>query len=259
MAAPEHFEFAGGPVVVDTHACPGHDPEDNEDGVGVVALGEAGVALIVADGVGGHGNGAGAAEVAVDSLMRAAQSAGPDAKRLQSKLLEALEHANESIMEQFRGAATTVAVATILEGRLRAYHVGDSGVIVCSQRGRVKLRTVGHSPVGYAIGAGMIESSDVLEHDEHHLVSNVVGMEAMTIDVGTGFELAARDTVILATDGLLDNVSDEEVVECVRTGSLLESAESLRDLVRTRTQPASAIGKPDDHAFVLHRVRAGEG
>ncbi len=40
-----------------------------------------------------------------------------------------------------------------------------------------------------------------------HIVSNVVG-----VDVGSALELAARDTLLIASDGLVDNLKTEEIV-----------------------------------------------
>ena len=57
------------------------------------------------------------------------------------------------------GSATTLAVAEVVGQTVRTYHVGDSPIWVFGQRGRLKLQTVPHSPVGsicYVTGQGTV-------------------------------------------------------------------------------------------------------
>ena len=83
----------------------------------------------------------------------------------------------------------------------------------------------------------------------------MIGSEAMRIDVGSPVRLAARDTVLLASDGLADNLASDEIVEHIRKGSLLDAANELVAHARQRmNDPApSHPSKPDDLTFVLLR------
>ncbi len=87
----------------------------------------------------------------------------------------------------------------------------------------------------------------------------MLGTPEMRIDVGSPIELAPKDTVVLATDGLFDNMSEKEIVDAVRTGSLAKAGRKLlgtcrRRMVEPRTGQPS---KPDDLTFILYRRRTG--
>lgn len=160
-------------------------------------------------------------------------------------------------MRLSNGSATTMTVVTI-EGQIaRSYQIGDSEALVVGQRGRVKLQTTAHSPTGFAVEAGFLDQRDALHHEERHLVSNFLGTADMRIDVGAGVELRPRDTVLVASDGLTDNVHLEEIVEQIRKGPLSQSGAAVVDVARQRMTAASAgqPSKPDDLSLILFRKR----
>ncbi len=86
---------------------------------------------------------------------------------------------------------------------LRCYHVGDSELLAVGQRGRIKQRVVPHSPTGFAVEAGLLDEDEAVRHDQRHVLFNVIGSLDMRVEVGPALELAARDTVLLASDGLI--------------------------------------------------------
>lgn len=103
----------------------------------------------------------------------------------------------------------------------------------------------------------MLDAEEALHHDERHLVSNHIGMEGMRVEIGPEVVVAARDTLLLASDGLFDNVRDEEVIELVRKGDPEEAAQRLAELARRRMLDPTpgAPSKPDDLTFIVYRRR----
>lgn len=255
MEAPCRIELPGATAVAFTQ---GLDPEaGNQDAVACLDLGERGTVLVLADGAGGMPGGNQACALAVDAVVQAARDVDGVERPLQSAVLEAFDRASDAIRALGIGAASTLAVVTV-EGRsLRSYHAGDSGVLVTGQRGRERLATIAHSPTGYAVEAGYMSEAQALVHDERHLVSNLLGTDDMRIEVGPRIELSHFDTVVLASDGVLDNLRSEEVSELARTGGLLDAAGRLREetLRRMEIPSAGRPGKPDDLSFVLYRPR----
>ena len=73
--------------------------------------------------------------------------------------------------------------------------------------------------------------------------------------MGSALHLSARDTLCLASDGLADNLLTDEIVACIRAGSLAGAADALACAARERMlAPApDAPSKPDDPTFVLYR------
>ena len=148
-------------------------------------------------------------------------------------------------------------VAEIRDGSVRTFNTGDSEAMLVGGRGKIKLRTVAHSPVGYQVAAGVLREEEALHHELRHYITNVVGSGEMRIDVGPRTRVAARDTLVMGSDGLFDNVTMEEVVALVTQGPLDVAAETLVALARRRMEmPAmDEPSKPDDLTLILYRQR----
>ena len=196
-----------------------------------------------------------ASKITLRCLRTAVRQASEHGTPIRGAILDALENANRQVMDLGIGAATTFAALEVAGATLRPYHVGDSGILVVGQRRKVKLQTISHSPVGYAVESGLLDEHAAMHHDDRHVVSNMVGAADMRIEVGSPIRLAPRDTALIATDGLFDNLNPTEVVDIVRAGPLEQAANdlALRSAERMRTPEAKNPSKPDDLTFVLYR------
>ena len=78
----------------------------------------------------------------------------------------------------------------------------------------------------------------------------------MSISFGSTLQLAKRDTLLLASDGLFDNLYMEEIVEVIRKGPLASAAKKLVSLCQQRMQqPQQGIpSHADDLSFILYRL-----
>ena len=254
MDAPLTFDVAGGQVSLFGRGSPDKNTP-NEDCMAVLNVHGSMTVLAVADGLGGGREGKEAAAMAMTCLRDALAEAQTQRASPRSAVLNGLEQANRNIIERGIGSATTVIVAAIAGDFLRTYHVGDSGLLQIGQRGRIRQQTVAHSPVGFAQASGMLNEEEAIHHEERHLVSNTIGVVEMSIEVGPALKLNRRDTVLLASDGLFDNLRIEEIVSRVRAGELAKCAEKLQLSASHRmTTPHTAQpSKPDDLSFILYR------
>ena len=174
---------------------------------------------------------------------------------LRTAILNGIEAANDAVIAIGNGSATTLTVITI-EGLIaRSYQIGDSEAMVVGQRGLIKLQTTAHSPTGFAVEAGFLDHREALHHAERHLVSNFIGSADMRIDVGATVTLRPRDTIMLASDGLTDNVHLEEIVELVRKGPMAAAARAVVDKANRRMAGVRSgmPSKPDDLSLILFR------
>ena len=246
--------FAGGHVVACSERCPGED-RPNEDTVALLPAGDGAGLLVVADGMGGGRSGEAAARIAVQALAEAATGASPDEAGLRGALLDGVERANQGVLDLGVGAATTLSAVAVVGAQLRPVHVGDSDILLFGQRGRLHHQSVAHGPTGFAVEAGVLEPEAAVHHDERHLVSNLVGSREMRIEIGPALAMAAHDTLLLASDGVTDNLYASELVEICRRGPLQAAAAALRERVRERMAGAAGglPSKPDDFSFVLYR------
>ena len=247
-------DVAGGSAVALSRKDPSKQTE-NEDTAAVIPYGPGAAVLVVADGAGGLPAGKRASLTAVTTLAASLQTAMDKTMLLRTAILNGIEAANGAVLALANGSATTMTVITI-EGLIaRSYQIGDSEALVVGQRGLIKLQTTAHSPTGFAVEAGFLDEREALHHADRHLVSNFLGTSDMRIDVGAGVELRPRDTVLVASDGLTDNVHLDEIVEQVRTGGLVDSAAAVVKLAEERMSGAVSgqPSKPDDLSLILFR------
>jgi serine/threonine protein phosphatase PrpC len=82
-----------------------------------------------------------------------------------------------------------------------------------------------------------------------------MGSNDMRIEIGPRFPLAPRDTLLLASDGLFDNVLQDEIVEIIRKGPVGEAVAELWKLARQRMDGTDKDkpSKPDDFSAILFR------
>ena len=249
--------IGGGDLVAFTSRAPDKETE-NEDTLAAIPYGPAAAVLVVADGAGGLPGGKRASDTAVSMLEASLQRSMEETMLLRTAILNGIEAANQAVRDLANGSATTLTVVTI-EGRTaRTYQVGDSEALIVGQRGRVRAQTMAHSPTGFAVEAGFLDQRDALLHKDRHLVSNFIGTNEMRIDVGAPVQLNPKDTVMLASDGLTDNIHLDEIVDFIRKGPLDNALDAItrratrRMTVESKTMPS----KPDDLSVILFRKPA---
>jgi len=257
-AEPDSIELklGGGSVVAYTVRSPDKETE-NEDTVAAIPYGPHAVVLVVADGVGGLPGGRRASRTAATMLAESLHAAATETMLLRTAILNGIEAANQAVLDIGNGSATTMTVVTIECLIARTYQIGDSEAIIVGQRGRIKSQTMAHSPTGFAVEAGFLDKREALHHEERHLLSNFIGTNDMRIDIGPAVKLRPRDTVLLASDGLTDNIQIDDVINIMRKGPLDKAIESMTRLARHRMMNESKLqpSKPDDLSVILFRKR----
>ncbi|HMS18405.1 MAG TPA: protein phosphatase 2C domain-containing protein, partial [Planctomycetota bacterium] len=215
--------FAGGHAAILSCRSP-NKTTNNEDSAAAIPVMEGAGVLAVADGVGGQRAGDRASAEALLTMAQTIEEGRLSGNELRTSILNGIERANRRIQEIGIGAGTTLAAIEIKDSSVRPYHVGDSFVLVVGQRGVIRLETIPHSPTGYAVMAGLLDGKDALLHKERHLINNMLGSQDMRIELGSALTLRPKDTVLLGSDGLSDNLNIEEIVEIIRKGPLEEAS-----------------------------------
>lgn len=229
----------------------------NEDSIGVIPVDDNTAVLMVADGVGGHVHGKEASMLVLTVIRKNVARIIKKGGSLREGILIGIEKANQHMQKKLAGSASTLAVAEIQENCLSTYHIGDTEILTTDSAGNIKYQSISHSPVGYAVEAGMLDEEQAIMHDERHLVSNVVGDADMHIDVSTNIEMNTDETLLIATDGLFDNLQKSEIVEHIRAGELDSCGQSLvkHTTERMFEQKEDQPSKFDDLSFILFRPR----
>lgn len=248
------FDLGIGEVVACSARAPyKSDDEPNEDNLAVFRLGDDSHVLVIADGVGGSPAGEVASGLVISRLETRLAELDDDTL-VTATLIAALEEVHEEVKATVSVGASTVAIVYIEAGTFRTLHVGDSVVMQCGQRGKLKLETIAHSPVGYALEAGVLSEDEAFTHEDRHVVSNIVGGQEMSIALGAVMSVDPRDTLLVATDGVTDNLRQGEIIEMVRKGKLISCGMQLAEGAQQRMREEG--GKPDDMTFILFRRKA---
>lgn len=252
---PDRYKLATGIVTVFSSRAPGKETA-NEDSLAVIPVNDKAIVLAVADGLGGLPAGEMASRIVMEELKASLEHAGEEDLSLRAMILDGIELANEKILSLRSGSATTLVVAEIQDRSLRTYHAGDSMIVLMGNKGKVKYSTIPHSPTGYALESGLIDETEAMQHDERHLISNFIGIPDMRVEIGPIIPMAARDTLLLASDGLADNLYEDEIIEAVRKGPLFRGTTHMLSEARANMLEHKPDRKchPDDLTCITYRL-----
>ena len=205
--------------------------EENQDRVAIVAD-ERATLLAVVDGMGGHAEGARAAETALTTLVGAFwQTSRPMFDPL-GFLHLSLGRAHEEVVKlgahlgvEARPRATC-ALCLIQDGAAYWAHVGDSRVYHLRQQ-HVLARTRDHSHVELLLREGLINESEVSGHPLRNYVECCLGGDAALpeMTITSRQVLKSGDLIVLCTDGLWGNLADRDFLRLAQTadGSLMDA------------------------------------
>jgi len=255
MDEPEYTEFLKGKSGYFSRRSPDKETP-NEDSLALFPFDRQSGVLVIADGLGGQPGGAVASKLAIECLETALRNAIDKEESLRDAILNAFEMANQQIIALGTGSATTLSIVEINKDIIRPYHVGDSVILLTGQRGKIKFQSVPHSPVGYAVESGILDVNDAVHHEQRHLISNAVGTKDMRIEIGPEVKMSARDTLLIASDGLFDNLYEDEIVSAIRVGKIDKVCNKLLDLAdqRMRDRESELPSKPDDLSYLVFRL-----
>lgn len=234
--------------------------EENQDRV-AVAVADHAVLLVALDGMGGHAEGARAAEVARAILLELFwQTPHPVFDPL-GFLHLALGRAHEEVVKLGSGLSmetrprATCAVCLVQDGAAYWAHVGDSRVYQIRQT-QVHQRTRDHSHVEVLLREGLIREEEVQSHPMRNYVECCLGGDAALpeMSISARRKLHAGDVLLLCTDGVWANLKDQDFAQFANTpGRPLRDA--LRELGERAVQ-ASAPHSDNTSAAALRWIGA---
>jgi len=200
-------------------------------------LAQKGILLVVADGAGGHERGQEASRTAVKTVISTYYGdASPD---VAASLVNAFKVANAEVFQLSarssgdKNAMTTLVAAVIRGNELYVAHVGDSRAYLV--RGdAIQQLTEDHSWVEEQKRAGVLTEEQARRHPQRSLITRAIGADR-DVQVDTNrFTLQPGDAVVLCTDGLTGQMSDEEIKNYVTTQPPREAAQRMIDEVNRR-------------------------
>lgn len=160
----------------------------------------------VADGLGGHGNGAAASACVTDYI---AQNYGDFFEKSPAELLNG---ANAAVYSLRNDSRSTVAAAFVAGDRFGYTNVGDSRVYFFRD-GRLICRTKDHSVCQAAVDAGMITDEQIRRSEDRSKLLKALGDEAKLKppkEYDT-IELRGGDAFLICSDGFWEYVWEAEM------------------------------------------------
>ena len=222
----------------------------------------------VADGMGGHAGGEVASSTAVEALNHALNTLGT-----KDGLVAALETANDAIARaavqdpSLAGMGTTMVAASLMSGatgdQLVVANIGDSRAYLF-RRGVLSQISLDHSVAGELLYKGSITEEEAGRHPQRHVITRALGIgDEINVDL-FDVELTTGDRVLLCSDGLSDEVSNEEIARALSVNSdptaiandlvLRANANGGVDNISVVVIEALIAGDPDDESTQAHAV-----
>lgn len=211
------------------------DRNDNQDRAAIVVAEDAAL-MLVFDGMGGHSDGAKAAEIGLNIVQEIFMATALPVFDPQGFLYTALARAHDEVVKigtdlavDFRPRATC-AVCLIQEGGSYWGHIGDSRIYQMRD-GQLVSRSRDHSHVEVLIQEGAITEEEAMDHPMRNFVECCIGGDAPVPDMSITAKraLSPGDVLLACSDGLWSGLNDEEMAK-VATRSSESLAENLKTL-----------------------------
>lgn len=214
---------------------PGKRRQHNEDAV--LARPEAGL-WVVADGMGGHRNGALASRLIVDTL--GAMELNDTLEQNQRRVRQALNQINRRLNTDLTRVAdqppepvgSTVVALLVKTGRATCLWAGDSRCYLWRQN-HLHLLTRDHSLLQQLVNSGRISAERAGQHPGAHSLTRAVGAhEQLRLD-STSFAVQPGDVLLLCSDGLYRQLTSAQLIEGLKhQGSDNSAARLLHSAMR---------------------------
>jgi protein phosphatase len=200
--------------------------------------------------MGGHQAGEVASRIAVREIARSIEQG-----MTLPKTIETAHRAIQTAVLQGEGAADmgSTVVAAKLEGlRYEIAWVGDSRAYLWD--GSLHQLTTDHSYVQLLLKAGLISESDIPNHPSRNIITQALGVGGMDnanikVELVSG-QLKKNDTLLLCTDGLSGEVSDDSIASI-----LAETTDSQARVDRLIAAALEAGGKDNVTVIVITRLQ----
>ena len=195
--------------------------KENQDAFAVCQHEESGHTLcVVCDGMGGAAGGRLASRIAVDTFMLEMQKVlrqDMTPEQLREASSYAVTLANLAIRDaseasaDCRGMGTTLVSAVSYDGGAVISNVGDSRAYRITADGIARI-TKDHSLVERMVDRGDITAEEARHHPNRNLITRALGPDMSALSDEYICPLGPGEFLLLCSDGLVDTVTDQEML-----------------------------------------------
>lgn len=225
---------------------------ENQDAYATAVAADCTVA-VVCDGMGGTNGGHAASSIAVDTLLHELQAALKPAMgwpQINEAVLHAIDQANLAIRaraqedESLSHMGTTLVCAVCRDTEAEVFNVGDSRGYLLNETG-IRQITRDHSVVENMVERGDITPAQARRHPRRNLITRALGPDERVEADSFRVPWQQGDFLLLCTDGLVNTVTDQDMLfEVMHESDLDGCLDRLMAL-------AKAQGAPDNVTVVL--------
>ena len=208
---------------------------------------------VVCDGMGGTQGGRMASAIAVETFTRELSRSlrpGMSAGQLEQAAGYAVALSNDAVREYglahpgFERMGTTLVSAVVRDDLALVSNVGDSRAYYITEAGITRI-TKDHSLVETMVDHGDITADEARRHPGRNLITRALGRDTNAACDGYIRPMEQGDFILLCTDGLVNTVTDQEMLfEIVHGGDLDTCLDRLLHISKSQ-------GAPDNVTAVL--------
>ena len=199
--------------------------DHNEDFISFLGAGgflrcvrASGSIAILADGVGGEGNGELASRLAAETALSVFKEAKTETSPAESDAPAFSMKRSAKVFEAAREKgrmATTLLVSIFRQDDLTIAHVGDSRAYLI-RAGKIKRLTSDHSYTSLQVKLGLLLERNAMTSPMRSTLTRSIGYEPMChYDISSKEALEKGDIILHCSDGLYGFVLDNEILEVV--------------------------------------------
>ncbi len=226
--------------------------EENQDAY-AIRIAEPFTVAVVCDGMGGTTGGRMASSIAVEVYLRQMELGLPgasNAEQISRLSREAISLANDRIRETafstpgYERMGTTLVSAIAGDDSALISNIGDSRAYLINRDGITQISR-DHSVVENMVERGDLTPLAARRHPKRNLITRALGPDPAVSPDTFPVEWAQGDFILLCSDGLVNTMSDQEILfEVIHGGEPDDCLERLLALSKLR-------GAPDNVTAVL--------
>ena len=240
----------------------------NQDSFKITEFNANSVLAVVCDGMGGAAGGGDASSIASEAFTKFATERLPailkkkfpamsDERKIKTILTEAANAANAAVFEaasddpELQGMGTTLVASLLAFGTLYTVNVGDSRMYLAHQS-KLKQITHDHSYVQYLLDTGRITEDEAKTSTRRNIITRAVGIgENVEADVFTSRADAGKATALLCSDGLVNYVSEDEMLTLLSEMGSSPDEEKVNKCLDALIDTANEAGGGDNITAVI--------
>ena len=194
--------------------------------------------VVVCDGMGGYRGGNIASSAAVKTISERITNSYREnmtSSSIKNLLVTSITNANFEIFDmakandELKGMGTTVVAALITKKAAYIAHAGDSRAYLIAD-GELRQVTKDHSVVQELVDSGEITREQAMDHPQKNLITRALGVEEILKVDFTVEDIKGDETLLICTDGLTNEVTEDEILRVLSEKPFEEVADVLVDM-----------------------------